>query len=283
VRTAREGFTIVELLLVLLLGTLLLGAVYDSMSRQERAYGMFNAMAATQQDTRIGMDLLSAELRELSPGAGDLLMATEDSLRIRALRKFGIVCITDKNNKRFGVAKIGATDFAAGDSIAIYVDGDSLKAKDDTWQTTQIQGVASMLNCASTLGLLTGILMPSSELQQVTVVGAGLKFDSIYPGAPVRSYELLTYRVGTVSGDPWVLRVKNDTITPLFGPVAPTEGFQLAYFDTLGTQLTSFPLSAAARGSVARIRVELRARRQTGTNNRMHTDSLISDVFVRGS
>lgn len=283
-RATREGFTIVELLLVLLLGTVLLGAVYDTMSRQERAYGKFNAMAGTQQDTRIGMDLLAAELRELSPEGGDLLMATQDSLRVRALRKFGIVCAKDNSSKRFDVARVGVTAFAAGDSITVYADQDSLKATDDVWQEAAIQTTASLSDCNSTiLGAALGLLMPTATLERITIQGSGVRFDSIYPGAPVRSFETLTYRVGDVDGEPWVVRAAGATMTPLFGPVPPSTGLRLAYFDTTGTQLTTFPLSAADRGSVARVRVTLRARRQTGTNYTAHTDSLVSEILVRGN
>ena len=281
--TMREGFTMVELLLVMVLGLVLLGAVYDNMTRQEQAFGLFTAVANSQHDARTGMDLLTSEFRELSPSGGDLLMATRDSIRIRALRKFGVICITDKNNKRFGVGRFGATAFAPGDSVVIYVDQDSLKATDDIWQTAQISATGGMLMCGTTLGMSLGVLAPTSKLEQITVAGAGLRFDSIFPGAPIRSFETLTYRVGNINGEPWVQRVRGDTITPLVGPVDPTRGFRVSYFDTLGTELTTFPLSAAQRGSVGRLRLELRARRRTGDHNETYTDSLITDTFVRGT
>ena len=281
--TMREGFTMVELLLVMVLGLVLLGAVYDNMTRQEQAFGLFTAVANSQHDARTGMDLLTSEFRELSPSGGDLLMATRDSIRIRALRKFGVICITDKNNKRFGVGTYGVTKFAAGDSVVIYVDQDSLKATDDIWQTAQVSAASGMLTCGTTLGLSLGILSPNAKLQLITIGGSGLRFDSIFPGAPIRSFETLTYRVADIGGEPWVQRVHGDTITPLIGPVDPTTGFRVSYFDTLGTELTTFPLSAAQRGSVGRLRLELRARRRTGDHGETYTDSLITDTFVRGT
>ena len=282
-RTMREGFTFIELLLVLVLGTMLLGAVYETLSRQEQAYGKLNAVAGTQQDVRIGMDLLASELRELSTIGGDLLMATEDSVRIRALRKFGIVCLDDKSAKRFSVATLGVTQFAPGDSFFVYVDQDSLKATDDIWQRDVVSSVSTLGNCGtSVLSLALGTLMPAASLQQITVPGAGLRFDSIFPGAPIRSFETLSYRAGTIDGEEWVQRVRGDTITPLFGPVVPDGGFRIAYYDTLGVPFTTFPLSATDRENVHRIRVELRARRRAGAHGSTHTDSLFSDIFLRG-
>ena len=288
--TRRDGFTIIELLLVLLLGSLLLGGVYDTMTRQEKAYGTFNARAGTQQDTRIGMDLLSAELRELNVAGdtagdnGDLLMATPDSIRIRAMRKFGIVCHTDQPGQRFIVATEGATTFSANDSILVYVDRDSLRASDDTWRRSKLTGVSASLGCGlSAFGLAQALLSPDATRQQLQVTGGSLPLAQIYPGAPIRSFETLTYRVAGVGSRPWVVRVQADTIMPLFGPVAADGGFRLAYFDTAGTELTTFPLSLADRRSVGRIRLELRARRQTNADTPAYTDSLISEIFVRGN
>lgn len=281
-KTMREGFTFVELLLVLVLGTMLLGAVYETLSRQEQAYGLFSAVAGTQQDTRLGMDVLASELKEVSAGGGDLIMATQDSLKIRALRQFGIICATDKNNKRFTVATLGVGGFVVGDSVVIYVDQDSLKAADDTWQRETLSAVGTT-SCTTTLGLSLGSLLPGGTLQQLTVPGSGLRFDSIFPGAPIRSFETVTYRVGTTDGEPFLQRVVKGAATPLFGPVPATDGFKIEYFDTAGTQLTTFPLSAADRGVVHRIRLQLYARRRAGAPGSTYTDSLVSDIYLRGS
>lgn len=280
--TRRDGFTFIEFLLVLVLGMMLLGGAFSTLSRQEQAYGLFRAAAANQQDTRNGVDLLAAEFREVSAGGSDLLMATPDSVRFRALRKFGLLCDKNKMNKKLVVAQVGADRFVAGDSLLIYVDQDSLKAADDFWQREVVQSVAAPLTCGTTLGLSLGLLLPNANLLELTLPGAGLKYDSIYPGAPVRSFETLTYRAGESGGERMLLRVQNGTATPLFGPLKTTNGLVISYYDTLGTQLTSFPLSPAARGSVQRMRIELRAERRAGGSNRMHSDSLITDIYLRG-
>jgi len=279
----RAGFTLVELMIVLVIGLAVLAAAGDTLVRQERAYSYLRAVAGTQEDTRAGVDLLAAELREISPGGGDLIMATPDSLRFRALRTFGLVCSTDKNNKRFTVAQRGADPFASGDSIAVYVDGDSLKAADDAWQTTALSGTSSLAVCTTTLGVSLGTLLPGSNLVQITVVGAGLRWDSIYPGAPIRAYEQLTYRVADVDGEPTLVRVRTDTISPLIGPLTATNGLRLRYFDGQGTELTSFPLDATARESVRRIRMELRAERRAGQPAGSYVGMLMTDIHTRGS
>lgn len=282
-RTRRDGFSMIELLLVLVLGMMLLGAAFQTMTQQEEAYGLFNAVAGTQADTRLGVELLTAELREVSANGSDLVLATPDSFRIRALRKFALICLTDKNNKKFTVTQIGADPFVAGDSLVIYVDQDSLTAKDDIWQRDVVSQVTSASSCGSTLGLSLPQLLPGGTLRQLSLPGAGLRFDSIFPGAPIRSYQNLLYRVGEWQGEKVLERVVGTDAAPMFGPLSDTDGFVVAYFDTLGTELTSFPLSTADRESVSRLRIELRAERRAGGPGRTHTDSLITEIYFRGS
>lgn len=282
-KARRDGFTFVELLLVLVLGLLLLGGAYSTLVRQEQAYGQLRAMAATQQDARTGLELLTAELREVSASGGDLLMATPDSLRFRALRKFGLVCDTDKNNKRLLVAQLGADPFVAGDSIVVYVDQDSLMARDDIWQREQLSSVSASSGCSTTLGAALPSLLPEATLRVLTLQGPGLRFDSVYPGAPVRGFQRLAYGMATVDGEAMLVMRRGGTTVPLLGPLAAGDGLVFRYYDGLGNELTSFPLSAFARQSVRRIRVEMRAARVANSRTGLHEDSLFTDIFTRGS
>ena len=281
--TGRGGFTMVEMMVVVVIGMIVLGAVGNVLVRQEEAYSRLRAVAGTQQDTRSGVDLLAAELREVSPGGGDLLMATRDSLTFRALREFGLICSTDKNNKRLVVAESGVNGFAAGDSVMVYVDGDTLKASDDSWQSEMVSSVSSPAACLTTLGLSLATLLPSSSLTQLTLQGSGLRWDSVFPGAPVRGYEVLTYRVDTYSGERTLVRDEAGNVSPLLGPLADTTGLTLRYFDGSGNELTTFPLSAADRADVRRIRVEVTARRSTTSGLGPYQGSRITDIHTRGS
>lgn len=281
--TSRGGFTFIEMLLVMVLGVMLLAGAYGTLARQEQGYRHMTAMAATQQDTRTGIELLSAELREISAGGADLLMATPDSLRFRALRKFGILCDKSSNDKKLTVAQLGADPFAAGDSLLIYVDQDSLTATDDYWVSEYVQNVGTISLCGTTLGLSLGTVLASSELTVLQLPGAGLKFDSVYAGAPIRSFEILTYRTGDYDGEHMLLRrYQSDAPVPLFGPVENPGGLALRYFDGSGNELTSFPLNAADRASVRRVEVKLRAQRITGGTTGTYTDSLVTEIFFRG-
>lgn len=279
----REGFTVVELLLVLVLGAFAMGAAVTTLVQQEQAYGQLRAMAGTQEDTRTGVQFLTGELLELSAGGGDLLVASADSIRIRALRKFGIVCSVNKTGKRLVVAQEGMDRFAAGDSIVVYEDRDTLMAADDVWQREVVTGVTTSPLCVTTLGLNLGGLLPGSQLVELTLQGSGLRFDSVFPGAPVRQYQTVTYATGMVNGQT-VLTMRRDggARVPLVGPLAATSGLAFRYFDASGAELTAVPLNAFDRAEVRRIQVAIRAERWGDAKSRMLRDSVITDIYIRG-
>lgn len=277
----RAGFTIIELLLVAVLGLLVMAGAYSTLIRQGEAYTTFSAMSGTQQDTRTGVDLLGAELRELSANGADLILATPDSIRFRALRSFGLLCDQNKINKKLIVAQFGVQPFRAGDSLLVYVDGDSLKADDDSWQREYVNSTSNVTVCGTTLGVSLGTLLPNANLIELTI-GITLKADSVYPGAPIRSFDLITYGGGTWDGMPMLMRREGASTAPLLGPIEDPGGIEFSYYDGAGNELTSFPLDAATRASVQRIQVKIRAERRTARSG-THQDSLITDVYLRGS
>ncbi|NNM03492.1 MAG: prepilin-type N-terminal cleavage/methylation domain-containing protein, partial [Gemmatimonadetes bacterium] len=84
----RRGFTLVELLVVLVLGTFILLATYQTLATNTRVYAANSARTLGQQALRAGVAVLSGELREISPREGDLIEMGPDSLRIRAQRPY---------------------------------------------------------------------------------------------------------------------------------------------------------------------------------------------------
>jgi hypothetical protein len=231
----------------------------------------------------MGIDLLTAELRQISTVGGDLAAADADAIRFRALRKYGIVCQTDKGNKKIVVAQRGMEPFARDDSIAVYVDQDSLQASDDIWQQDEIGSVSSPATCISSLGAILATVLPGYALTELQINGAGLRYDSIYPGAPIRSYEVLTYRTATSDGATMLVRQDADGVVPLLGPLADTDGLVFRYYDAMGTELTGVPLSATDRESVRRIQIVLRTQRHSGGQAGERGEELVTDVHLRGS
>jgi hypothetical protein len=288
-RRRNAGFTVVELLIVLLVGTIVLGSILQVLAGQSRAARHQGAVVTTQQTTRLGLEVLAAELREISARGGDLLVATPDSVRFRALRKLGIACdfapivAPGVDVMSIDVFELGPEPFLREDSLLVFVDGDSLTARDDIWVATMAENASSVIAC----GALLGSLFPADTEVRRLDVPAGIPREDVGVGAPVRSFVRLTYGLYNVAGE-WVLGMREGAgaVQPLVGPLAPPAegGLVFRYFDAGGTELT--PVDAATRAQVARISVSLRGKTPgavSGGQNIEYVDSLVTHIHIRGN
>jgi prepilin-type N-terminal cleavage/methylation domain-containing protein len=273
----RKGFTMVELIVVVVLGSLVLMAALQILITNRRTYTAQSATIAGQQTTRMAVDVLFAELRELSPQGGDILQMNADSLVVRLMRKFSYVCATDFTGQPVltvadSAAALpvmgGSNRFAVGDSVFVYADNDEDIDTDDVWIPVRITAVS-----ASSSSACPG---PSSGLQ-LTFNGQGAAFaaDLVGIGAPVRSFERFGFGTTTMNGDVYLARRSTSDYLPMAGPLAPTGGLQFVYRDSLGA-ITATPTS------VSQIEVTLRTGSEAlNSLNQMVQDSILVWIHTR--
>jgi prepilin-type N-terminal cleavage/methylation domain-containing protein len=273
-RCASPGFSLVELLVVVVLAGLMLGGVYQTLIVQQQSYRQQNAVTNARQASRAVLEILAAELREVSPVEGDILYAGADSIRFRAYRKVGVVCAVSAG-AHLHVWELGEP-FAAADSIAVFADGDPASAADDGW----VVGEVSSVNASSGTCPAWGSY-PTRQL-----IAPAAATNAVLNGAPVRAFEPYTYGLYQDGGE-WVLgrRGRNNVVAPLIGPLAsaPEGGLQFRYFRADGTELPR-PLSAADRLLVSRIEILVRGIGHGAADPVQgdHVDSLVVQVHVRG-
>jgi prepilin-type N-terminal cleavage/methylation domain-containing protein len=145
---ARRGFTLVELLVVVVLGTLVVLVASTVLVTNTRIHTVSNAQIQGRQIMRAGVDVLFGELREISVDGEDLGVMGTDRLEIRSQRAFGLVCDTDYSSSpgRLTVVRVGSW-FAAGDSIFVFADNDPERTSDDAWLARTIQSVDLTATC----------------------------------------------------------------------------------------------------------------------------------------
>lgn len=275
-KSKQPGFTIVELLITIAIGTLIILALHQVLQLQTQSIRAQTAQISVQQANRATLGVLSGELREVDAAAGDLLLATTDSLKVRVVRKLGLVCAPDTVNARLNVWSVGDA-FAAGDSVAVFADVDTMAATDDVWRTGRITGVDTLLtilNCPSkTLG-------DQSTTRRRLTFGSTAQVSGVHRGAIVRAYSHLTYGIYSVDGA-WVIgrREAASDVLPLIGPVrAPADGgLRFTYYDTLGAIIS--PSTATQRAAVRRIAIKVRA--VNDPTAQVFSDSLVTQVFLR--
>ena len=151
--TDRRGFTLVELMVVAILGSLLVMAAYQVLVANQRAYTIQGSKVQAQQNTRATMEILFGELREVSAGDSDIVDFGPQSLTVRAMRKVSVVC--DNNLLSYAttptllVRNVGDL-FEAGDSVFVFADNDEYKTSDDTWIMGVVSSATSPALCEGT-------------------------------------------------------------------------------------------------------------------------------------
>jgi len=247
------GMTLVELMVTAVIGSIVLMAVHQTLSIQERSSRQQRAMVVAQQNSRIALELLTAEIREISAAGGDLIEADSQSMTFRGSRKLGFVCATNSVDGQIDIWQRGI-EFETGDSLFLFVDSDTATSADDQWVITVAAAVDSIgysLDCPEwEVGEDDAL-----PIQRITLANDSI-VHLIGRGSPVRSYDLVTYELGQVSGE-WKLgRSTGTTFLPLVGPLVPG-GVQFEYLDVDGNSFA--PDTPAKRAAVSRIRITVRA------------------------
>ena len=240
----RRGFTLVELLIVAVLGGLVVAATYQVLLTQQRIYTANTAQIQDQQTLRAGMAILSGELREISTQGGDLPTMSSQGLRIRTMRAFGLVCVVQPGlaPPRITVKRVDRW-FEAGDSLFIFYDNDTELTGDDVWHSKVSSHVDTTATCSG-----------GDEAQVMHIPGLSSSGDSVRVGAPVRTYRTFTYGILQDGGDWFLARAEgSDPPEPLVGPIRSSTGggVEFVYLDENGN-------TTAVPGNVAQIRVTLR-------------------------
>ncbi|MGH7545942.1 MAG: PilW family protein, partial [Gemmatimonadota bacterium] len=117
----RAGFTLVEMVVVVVLGSVIVLGLYRVLTAQQRAYRHQSQVAALHDALRVGTAVLAADLREAASAGGDLAALGPDSLAVRSPVGFGIVCAVDTLNQRLALVDLqGRVTAGASDSLLVY-------------------------------------------------------------------------------------------------------------------------------------------------------------------
>jgi prepilin-type N-terminal cleavage/methylation domain-containing protein len=269
-KTQRAGFTLVELLIVVVLGTVVMGVLYQTVLTQSRSYRQADARIATRQLTRATVEALGFELRELSAsaqaaqGGADIAAMGTNWVRFRAMRTLGITC-SGTPGGTMAVYELGEA-FAESDSILVFADNDPQRASDDAWLLAEVLGAtAGATGCDDWNGY------PQATLTVSTPGAAG----TVLEGAPIRAFQWVEYGVQQIDGV-WVLaRDLDGQVDPLIGPLAGADGIRFRYFDAAGAATTQ-------PAQVSRIEITVRGSMILGADG-VVTDSLTTQVFLRNN
>ena len=265
-KTDRRGFTLVELIVVTVLGALLIMASLEILITNQRTYTAQTAQIQGQQATRAAVDVLFNELREISAQGGDLLALSSTSLTVRTMRKFGVVClITAASPPVIRALQVGDW-FEEKDSVFIFADNNTSISSDDAWIAAQVTSVDTTVTCGT---------VPA---QNLSFSGQALKFTTniVQTGAPMRSYTRYRYGLITYDGDPYLGRTDiSGNVVPMVGPLKASNGVSFVYMDSIGGVTTT---STRVRQIQVTIRTSSPVRNSVGGTV---SDSITATIYTR--
>jgi hypothetical protein len=276
VRVSR-GASLVELVLTLGLGSVVLMAAGRVALSARRFWFAEREALAARHALRSAAAILTAELRAISPAAGDLLSGSDTAITIRAARGLYQSCRTSSGGTALTVrrddALAPATPEPGRDAVRVLLAADHDSA--DRWLRAELASVAST-TCPDGAPALRFLLEPGDSPEA---------FASVVPGAPVRLFETVTYRLYNDGSGAWWLGVRTwqggswAATSPLAGPFTPRTGLAVSFRDGSGNIV---PPDSTVRAIGILLRVTGTAPIQAaGWRAGLRTDSLAALVAPR--
>ncbi len=285
---AREGFTLAELLVALVLLGIVVGSMIGVLTRQQRFYSSAADLMDTRGRLRQVLAVLPSELRSVSPSdtlsgganSGDIYAWSDHALEFRSVLGSSLVCwvtgVVPLTSLRLppvnlpNVLSAWQTTPVGGDSLLIFDNG---ARRWRAYAITAIAPVSGGAGCPSGAGQF--LTAAQAALSSYAVSVSPALSATIGVGAPVRVFRRVHYELYKETDGRWYLGFFDCLSTyvppgcralePVSGPYRPysgtpgLSGLLFTYYDSTGAVLT--PGVAQAR-NIARIDLTVRAQTQ---------------------
>jgi len=232
-RSNREGFTLVELLIAIVVFAIVSASLFSLLTRTQRLSRTQAERATMQANVRAGVALVTSELREVNINAtqSDIGSMTGTAIQYRGMRGLGFICdhsTTMVRVRRGSWLASYREPIAVRDSILVYVDNNVNLTTDDGWTRREISGVAAATCSAD--GAIALELTLAAALSPDTVA-------MIRTGSPIRTYEYMEIGALVQGGETWLgarSMSGGQTFQPVLGPLN-TGGVNFQYLNAAGT------------------------------------------------
>jgi prepilin-type N-terminal cleavage/methylation domain-containing protein len=257
----RSGFTLVELVVAMVIGAVVTSVLFQLLTGQGRFVELQSAREEVQQNTRAAVELIGSELRTL-PGGGSLTMAAADSMTMRSVRVWGVVCaVPGGSTLDVVIPVVAGAAYTPNSGTGVVVNLGTVAAP--IWSNAvAVTGIGGATASCAGSALPAGAERRTFTLASMPQSGAS----TAAVGNAVYLFEQVTYRTGESAGIPgkWIQRRVGNTLTstnqPMAGPIAQSEGLRFEYFAGTATAPLPTPIvDAATRASVTRVTLAVEA------------------------
>lgn len=305
--SSREGLTIVELLVVMVLFGVIGTVIIRTLNSQQQFFKDQANLIDGRRQLRLGASVLPVDLRAMSTVGGDVKSMAEDQIVINAPIGSSIVCartnstlIIPPTNLARNILSSWYSLPVAGDTLYVYNENVLDGSEDDVWEKFAITAVDKSLSACPGAPYTDALLDPPATKPRfiVTVdISARVIPDSVKVGAVIRFTRPIRYRLqqqGSAGRSYLTLEEYRagawQVAEPVAGPYRPFaagdaagSGLQFRYFDTTGTRITNM----ASTVQVGRVDVYLRSDRGNaafaGRNHAPLRDSVLMRIAVRNA
>jgi prepilin-type N-terminal cleavage/methylation domain-containing protein len=291
----RPGFTLVELLIVLVLLAIVGGGLMGMVAKQQRFFNGTYDLIELRSQLRQAEAVVSSDLRGMSTPGGDVVAMTDSSMDFRYTIGSSISCTTPSGSTIIIPPTTTAngntlTNWlsmpAAGDTAYVFDESaNTTSSTDDVWQPYEI----SALNAGG--GTCNGGYLAQSA--GYALVATASISPTIVQGAPIRFVRRAHYSLYQSGNDnSWYLGYScsacgTSTVQPIAGPFmayqaaggTDTSGIRITYFDSTGA-------TTSTTTNVARISIVLRGQTRSALNvsglkRGVYMDSIRMNVALR--
>jgi prepilin-type N-terminal cleavage/methylation domain-containing protein len=294
-QSRRSGFTLVELLIVVVLLGIVGGGLMRMVANQQRFYRGTYDLIELRSQLRQAEAVLSTDLRGLSTPGGDLVTMTDSSMDFRFTVGSSISCTTPSGS----TIVIPPTTTANGNTLTNWLTvpniGDTAYVFDDAASTTSSTDDVWRPYEISNIMAGAGGCDPAFAAQSngYAVMLTSSVSATILKGAPIRFVRRAHYSLYQSSNDNnWYLGYMcsscgNTTVSPIAGPFkaylaaggTDTSGIRITYFDSTGA-------TTATAANVSRINIVLRGQTRSALNvsglkRGVYMDSIRMNVALR--
>lgn len=295
----RRGFTLTELLVVIVLLAIVGSVLTRTLAKQQQFYRGTSDVMELRTQLRQAAAAMAADVRQISGVGGDFAAGDmrDSSFDFRQTYGTGIICSIAGGRASIGLPATGRLSSGAqltswvstpavGDSILAFSQDSSKSSAFDRWTPYRITGFAA------NAGNLCGVnpFTSATDIAPSYTVSLGTALvDSVKVGSPVRFFRRVHYSLYQSSDGNWYLGYCSPScgvsaISAIAGPFLPyagggTGGLKLAYIDSTGAATTT-------PANVRRIQVTLRGQTRSPVNisgykTQTITDSVQFTVAIR--
>ena len=247
----RPGFTLVELLIVLVLLSIVGGSLMSMISNQQRFYQGTYDLIELRSQLRQAEAVVSSDLRSLSTPGGDIIAMTDSSMDFRYTIGSSISCTTPAGSTII----IPPTTTANGNTLTNWLSQaapgrhrirlrrrrEANVSGDDAWQPTR--SASDLIPGSGTCDAAYNAQSAGYSMAMLTSISP-----TVVQGAPIRFVRRAHYSLYQSGNDNnWYLGYScsacgTTTVQPIAGPFkaytdaggTDTSGIRITYFDSTG-------------------------------------------------